>query len=154
MSFIRNRLRALKIPRHTGRAKNWSEYFYNVSFPIESALEGKDVWTLVFMGAIALFVPVVWIFAFFYILFNTNIRIANRELSERPKELEQIVLFIQMNHLQSMTEAIETNPDLLYCTYKKNSLLYWCKYYNNTKALMVVIQLIKKFPRENDKLAA
>ncbi|AUO00109.1 hypothetical protein DOM21_00175 [Bacteriovorax stolpii] len=70
------------------------------------------------------------------------------------KELEQIILFIQMNHLQSLTEAIEGNPGLLYLCHKKRSLLYWCSHYNNTKAHMVVIQLIKKYPKENSVIAA
>lgn len=69
-------------------------------------------------------------------------------LKEKPDKLEQLILFIHMNHLQSLAEAIESNPELLYCDYKKKSLPYWCKHYNNTKALIVVTQMTQKYPKE------
>lgn len=88
--------------------------------------------------------------------FRNIISIFSGRTKRRPEhqELEKIILFIQMNHLQSLTEAIESNPALLYLCHKKRPLLYWCTHYNNTKAHMVVIQLIKKYPKENSLIAA
>ena len=80
--------------------------------------------------------------------------VVRKELPVAPDEIEEIVAFIQKNHLQSLTEAIESNPILLHCEFKKRDLLSWCKFYNNTKALMVVIHMTKKYPREKMPQAA
>lgn len=121
---------------------------------VVSSLTSNDAWILVFLGAVSLFVPALWSLVFLYVAMNTTVRSIKRELKEVPGNLEQILLFIQMNHLQSLTEAIELDPHILYLDYKKHSLLYWCNHYNNTKAQMVIVQLIKKYPKENESLAA
>ena len=65
-----------------------------------------------------------------------------------PKEMEEIIYLIKANKLENLSEAIELNPVILHCDYKKQTLLSWCKFYNNTSALMLVLQLIKKYPPE------
>ncbi len=139
---------------HPSRLRNTKEYIYSLLLPFESSLTSNDIWGMVFILAVALFIPpLAWTIPI-YVICKTNRRVAAKEKEEFPKEIEQAVLFIQMNHLQSLTEAIETNPNLLHAVYKKQSLLHWCKYYNNTKALMVVIQLLKKYPKEKALTAA
>lgn len=117
-------------------------------FPFECSLGARDYWCLLLIGCISLFISkLAWIIPAYLLFKTTTKKIQFAYQSAIPKEVEQVVHFIQSNHLQSLTEAIESNPDLLYCDYKKQSLLSWCKYYNNTKALMVVIQMSKKYPR-------
>lgn len=151
---LKSLLKKLKIPTHTNRPRNWMEYLYNITLPIESSIERNDLWGILFIGSIALFVPPLFFFALIYVALKTNVRIAEREEKEKSKELEQLILFIQVNHLQSLTEAIEANPGLLYLNHKKHSLLYWCKYYNNSKAHLVIVQMIRKYPKEISSMAA
>jgi vacuolar-type H+-ATPase catalytic subunit A/Vma1 len=110
----------------------------------------NDFWAIMFIGCLSLFVPKLAFIIPIYVLFNTTKRrsLGKAKRIQAPKEMEQIVLFIQSNKLESLTEAIESNPTILHCDYKKQTLLSWCKFYNNTKALMVVLQMIKKYPPE------
>lgn len=147
MSFKEIR-KALRVSKHTKRPRVWGEYFYSIFSPITVSLDTHDYWGLLFIGCISLFQPKLFFLAIIYMALKTNRRVAERELKEQPSEVEQLILFIHMNHLQSLTEAIESNPQLLYCDYKKKSLLHWCKHYNNTKALMVITQMTQKYPKE------
>lgn len=153
-SKLKEYARLIGLTPHPSRARNTKEYIYSILLPFESSLTSNDLWGMVFVLSIALFIPQLFWLIPIYVILKTNRRIAAKEEEEFPKEIEQVILFIQMNHLQSLTEAIEANPRLLYALYKKSSLLHWCKYYNNTKALMVVIQLQKKFPNQKEPKAA
>jgi hypothetical protein len=132
------------------KVKDGIEYLSTFSLPFVIGLGPNDFWAIMFIGCLSLFVPKLAFIIPIYVLFNTTKRrshgIAKR--IQAPKEMEQIVLFIQSNKLESLTEAIESNPTILHCDYKKQTLLSWCKFYNNTKALMVVLQMIKKYPPE------
>lgn len=132
------------------KIKNGIEYLSTFSFPLMINLGPNDFWALMFMGCISLFVPKFAIVIPIYLLFKTSRRCSIGKMKKitPPKEMEQIVLFIQSNKLDSLTKAIESNPKILHCDYKQQTLLSWCKFYNNTKALMVVLQLIKKYPPE------
>ena len=120
------------------------------SFPLVISLGPSDFWVMVFICCLSLFMTKLIFTIPVYLLFKIRVRIklAKNYKFQVPKEMEQIVLYIQSNKLQSLSEAIELNPRILHCDYKKQTLLSWCKFYNNTKALMVVLQLIKKYPPE------
>lgn len=134
--------------------KHWFDYSFSLAFPFEVSLIAQDYWGMLLVTCIGLFIPKLIFIIPVYILLKTHKRVKKEETEAHPRELEQLVLFIQMNHLQSLTEAIESNPVLLYGMYKKKTLLCWCKAYNNTKALMVVIQMTKKYPKEKALMAA
>ena len=55
----------------------------------------------------------------------------------------ELVTLIQHNHLQSLKERFEIDPNLVDLKYKKQSLLYWAKYYNNHRANTMIIELLK-----------
>lgn len=120
------------------------------SLPFVIGLGPIDFWVFIFIGCLSLFMTKLIFTIPIYIFFKTSKRVSVGKASttQPPKEMEQIVLFIKSNKLESLTEAIELNPTILHCDYKKQTLLSWCKFYNNTKALMVVLQLIKKYPPE------
>lgn len=124
-----------------------SKHYKVPKIPLKLSLDTHDYWGLLFIGCLSLFVPLLSIVAIVYLMFKINRRTIVQELKEQPPEIEQLILFIHMNHLQSLTEAIESNPQLLYMDYKKKSLLHWCKHYNNTKALMVINQMTQKYPK-------
>jgi hypothetical protein len=122
-----------------------------ITLPIEIRLVANDFWVMLFICCISLFVHKLFFSVFIYLIFKirkVDKKADLREIYEPPKEVEQLILFIHMNHLQSLTEAIESNPQLLYCDYKKKSLVHWCKHYNNTKAILVIHQMSQKYPKE------
>jgi hypothetical protein len=132
------------------KLKNVFDYLSEFSLPFVIALGPIDFWAIMFIGCLTLFVPkLVWSIPI-YILFKSTKRrsLGKTKKTQPPKEMEQIVLLIQSNKLDSLTKAIESNPKILHCDYKKQTLLSWCKFYNNTKALMVVLKMIKKYPPE------
>jgi hypothetical protein len=134
---------------------SWRQAVFSRSFPLESRLGKNDFWVMLFICCLSLFAHKLFWFIPAYILYKTRIRmVVKKEMPIAPPEIEQIVSFIQMNRLQSLTEAIESNPLLLHCEFKKKDLLSWCKFYNNTKALMVVIHMTKKYPLEKMPQAA
>ena len=132
------------------RIKNGINYLSSYSLPFVIGLGPMDFWVMTFIGCISLFITKLAFLIRIYLLFKTTRRVSVAEISKvlPPQEMETIVLFIKSNKLQNLAEAIELNPTILHCDYKKQTLLSWCKFYNNTKALMVVLQLIKKYPPE------
>lgn len=132
------------------KLKDQIERLSSFSVPFVIGLGPNDFWIMIFIGCLSLFMTKLVFLIPLYLLLKTTKRasIAKTYKFQAPKEMEQIVLFIQSNKLQSLTAAIELNPSILHCNYKKQTLLSWCKFYNNTKALMVVLQLIKKYPPE------
>lgn len=132
------------------RIKNGINHLSSLSLPFVISLGPMDFWAMTFIGCVSLFITKLAFLIPIYLLFKTTRRVSLIKASKilPPQEMEQIVLFIKSNKLQNLTEAIELNPTILHCDYKKQTLLSWCKFYNNTKALMVVLQLIKKYPPE------
>ena len=132
------------------KVKDGYEYLSTFSLPFVIGLGPNDFWVIMFLGCLSLFVTKLAFIIPIYLMFKTTRRpaVARVQTIQPPKEMEQIVLFIQSNKLESLTEAIESKPTILHCNYKKHTLLSWCKFYNNTKALMVVLQMIKKYPPE------
>lgn len=147
MSFREIR-KILGLQKYSLNSRAIGRHIFSFLLPFEVCLIGNDYWVLLFISCLALFEPRLFFGVVIYMLFKTNRRVSSMEKKHLPSDLEKLVLFIHMNHLQSFTEAIESNPNLLYCDYKKKSLLNWCKFYNNTKALGVVIQMTQKYPKE------
>ena len=119
-------------------------------FPFAIGLGPKDFWVIIFIACLSLFITKLIFTIPVYLLFKISIRPppAKTYNFKTPKEMEEIILLIKSNKLENLTVAIEQNPVILHCDYKKQTLLSWCKFYNNTSALMLVLQLIKKYPPE------
>lgn len=116
---------------------------------LEFKLITTDYWTLLFIGCLSLFIPFLWASLPLYLIFKTKRKEHKAVQTKRINcDLPEVVLFIQRNHLQSLSQAIESNPDILYSEYKNQNLLSWCKHYNNAKALSVIIQMTKKYPKD------
>jgi hypothetical protein len=133
------------------QSKLWNKHLSNYFSQIEMRLVANDYWCLLFICCISLYIHKLFFGVFVYMAFKvTKIdkRADLRAIYEPPKEIDQIILFIHMNHLQSLSDAIESNPQLLYCDYKKKSLIHWCKHYNNTNAIVMINQMTQKYPKE------
>jgi hypothetical protein len=117
----------------------------NFFLSLRCQLSVSEYWGLLFFACISLFVPKLWFAVFGYVLFKTS-RV-EMILNPLPVELPNIVLHIQMNHIDSLTKAIESNPEILYLHYKRQNLLAWCQYYKNPRAQSVIMQLMAKHPQ-------
>lgn len=112
------------------------------------SLVAKDFWTLLFISCLALYVPLLWTAFFFYLCFKTLVQFKLENITEKENVQCEVVNSVQMNQLQKLSEAIEANPDILYCDYQRRSLIAWCRYYKNTNAQELIIQMMKKYPKE------
>lgn len=135
-------------------SKNWKGIIANFQFPLESSMGVNDYWALLFICCVSLFAhKLLWAIPI-YIALKTNKRLVLKKKSKPCPELAQIVSYIKMNHLQSLTEALESNPSLLLCEYKKRSLHSWCEYYKNPKASTVIAQIGNRNSSEKKPMAA
>ena len=134
--------------------KRWKQSLSNFSFPYVVGLGVNDYWAILFIGCISLFAPkILWVLPIYFLLKTHKRLIIKSHLKSRP-ELGQIVTFIKMNHLQSLSEALESNPSLIYCEYKKKSLMSWCEHYNNASAQKIISQISSKNTSEKRQMAA
>jgi hypothetical protein len=132
----------------------WKDTFSNFYFPFESCMGVNDYWALLFICCFSLFLPkLLWAIPL-YIALKTNKRMVLKKTKKPSPELAQIVSYIKMNHLQSLTEALESNPSLILCEYKNKSLHSWCEFYNNPKAGTVISQISNKNSAEKKPMAA
>lgn len=116
----------------------------------EINLFSNDYWMLLFIGCVSLYLPVLWILMPCFLALRVKKKsppLASVSLFKEKCPFSEAILLIQRNHLKSLSAAIDSNPELLYGEYKNQSLLMWCKHYNNSKAQSVVIQMVKKYPK-------
>lgn len=117
---------------------------------IEVRLGQSDYWVILFICTLSLFASKLFFGVFLYCLCNVRLHFKNQHKSfeKAPADFEQIISHIHANRLRSLAEAIESNPQILYCDYKKKSLLVWCKHYNNRNATSIIFQMTQKYPKE------
>lgn len=134
--------------------KHWKESLSNFTFPYVVGLGVYDYWAILFIGCISLFATkVLWILPV-YFLFKIQKRIIIKSQKKPCPELAQIVAFIKLNHLQPLAEALESNPSLIYCEYKKKSLMSWCEHYNNADARKIIAKISGRNSSEKRPMAA
>lgn len=124
--------------------------FFKLFNNLEINLFSNDYWTLLFMACLSLYAPVLFICMPCYLALRVKKKSPSLRNILRFKDkcpISEAILFIQRNHINSLTQAIESNPELLYSVYKNQSLLMWCKHYNNSKAQSVVLTMAKKYPK-------
>ncbi len=112
--------------------------------PFQSCLIERNAGGAVAIVIGSFFFPPLLIIMPAYLLVVTHNQIEKERKILQPERLGKVILCIQMNHLQSLTEIFEEDPELLTLNYKKKSLHYWCKHYNNTKAHALIIELTKQ----------
>ena len=129
--------------------------YKNILFCIATAplylyhsLATKDCWTLLFISCLALYAPILWTAFAIYLCFKTHHQFQLNNILKKENAQCDLVLSVQLNHLNKLSEAIEANPDILYSDYQRRSLTAWCRYYKNTKALELIIQMMKKYPQK------
>ena len=126
------------------RMNKWKKALSMRQFPVEFSLGQGDVWVLVFLGCISLFMTkLIWL-APLYIMCKATRKITIKKSKTQQSEMAEAITFIETNQLKSLCEVIESNPSLLQCEYKKKTILSWCEFYHNTNAFIAVDQIRKK----------
>lgn len=130
--------------RSAPNSDNWPEYLIFCLFPFayvagHPLLAFLSIAFLIIGGTtagIVLLIPMV-----FHSIYKAN---EEKYLLRTGNDAREIVYLIQVAHHQTMLEKLHRDPDLLRQTYKKKSLLYWCRYYKNEEAHRIIIGLLKK----------
>ena len=130
--------------------RSFKAYLFIMALPIYlyHSLATKDYWTLLFISCLALYAPILWAAFVIYLCFKTHDQFKKKSITEKENVQCDVVNSVQMNQLQKLSEAIDANPDVLYCDYQRRSLIAWCRYYKNTRAQELIIQMMKKYPKE------
>ncbi|MDD4974669.1 MAG: hypothetical protein PHY93_09990 [Bacteriovorax sp.] len=136
--------------RFKAQQRSFKAYLFIMSLPVflYHSLATKDYWTLLFISCLALYAPILWAAFVIYLCLKTHIQFKRNIITEKENVQCDVVNSLQMNQLQKLSEAIDANPDILYCDYQRRSLIAWCRYYKNTRAQELIIQLMKKYPKQ------
>lgn len=128
--------------------RNWAKNAMRYARTFENHLETNDYWALLFISCISLYISYLWLVIPIYLFIKVQRRPALAYRASPGGEIEQVINYIRLDHLESLQIAITANPDLLHASYKKQCLLSWCKFYNNPKAQLIVAELSKKYPKK------
>ncbi|MFA6237178.1 MAG: hypothetical protein WC635_07620 [Bacteriovorax sp.] len=136
--------------RLLGNKRNIKLYIFLVTIPVYlyHSLATKDYWTILFIACLALYAPILWTACALFLCYKTHTQFRQSHLTAIENIQGAIVQFMQSNQLQKLSEIIDANPEVLYCDYQRRSLIAWCRYYKNTHAQELIIQLMKKYPKD------
>jgi hypothetical protein len=131
--------------------KSLKTYIFIFSTPLYlyHSMVAKDVWTILFISCLALYVPLLWCALALYLCVKGCFQFKKIVISEKENIQNEIVHCVELNHLENLMLAIDANPEILYCDYQRRSLIAWCRYYKNTRAQELIIQMMKKYPPES-----
>lgn len=129
--------------RNAPQRENWVEY---------ASANSKGHWLsdanllLYFFIFISFYFPMFLTFVIFSIYYRTlsNFDAHFEANFHKTQEAQFLVHLIQVHHVQSLKEKFIFDPELIYTTHKKKSLLYWAKHYNNLEAHKMIIELMKE----------
>lgn len=131
--------------------RNIKAYFFLLSMPIYfyHSLATKDYWTMLFISCLALYAPILWTALALFIAFKV-INYVQQSSTGHIEIIQNVVVkSLVKNNLQDLELAIEANPEILYCEYQRKSLEAWCRYYKNTKAQELIVEMRKKYPKKS-----
>lgn len=142
---------ALRSMRLSGKEKSFKAYVFILAAPVYlyHSLATKDYWTVLFISCLALYAPLLWAGLILFLCFKTHNQFQQNNINVKENAQSDVVRSVQLNQLQKLSEVIDANPDILYCDYQRRSLIAWCRYYKNTKAQELIIQMMNKYPKEN-----
>lgn len=129
--------------------KAYSLFLLSSPFHLYRSMTAKDFWSLLFLSCLALYVPVLWVACALFVCYKIFSQVQQNNIEEQESIQCIVVQSVEFNRLQVLSDAIEANPDILYCVYQRRSLVAWCRYYKNTRALELILQMMEKYPNTN-----
>ncbi|MDO9182658.1 MAG: hypothetical protein Q7U04_09630 [Bacteriovorax sp.] len=113
-----------------------------------NSLGARDCWTILFISCLALYAPICWASLVMFLCYKVYSQFLQNNIMAKEIVQCDVVLSVELNKLQKLSDAIDANPDVLYCDYQRRSLIAWCRYYKNTQAQELIITMMKKYPKE------
>ena len=147
-----NQKHLAQLTRQIGRNKRgFKAYLFIMSAPVYlyHSLAAKDYWTLLFISCLALYAPLLWTAFGLYLCYKTHNQLQQNNIAEKECAQIEVIMALQKNRLDLIAQAIDENPDILYCDYQRRSIIAWCRYYKNTAAQELVMQMMLKYPQES-----
>ncbi|MBC7537810.1 MAG: hypothetical protein H7281_03255 [Bacteriovorax sp.] len=134
--------------------ENWIEYARFYFHPSKLLMNDSNI-ILLGLIIISIIYPLIILLVFFAIYYRVLSKFGDIIETQYDKgfEAQQIVYMIQKNHIQSLKEKFILNPNLIDVYFKKKSLLWWAKYYNNLPAHKMIIDLMKEKNIQKYKIA-
>lgn len=134
--------------RSAPNSKNWHRYFIFFLCPITFFTIDRSPFVLV-MTLISIvsslnenYTPTL---ALIVLIMFRIYQMSEDEFNENKGwDGNELAYYIRIRHNQSLIERLHRDPTLIHATYKKKSLLYWCKRYKNLEAHKIIIAHLKK----------
>jgi hypothetical protein len=82
--------------------------------------------------------PLVFVLAIPLVLVSIYHQIEEEYKAVTGYDVGKLVMQIQLGRTQSLSEALDERPEYLKQKYKKKSLIFWAKHYNNQKAHSII----------------
>lgn len=82
--------------------------------------------------------------AIFYYVYNS---IESEFLRITPDKMKDVIVHIRLKQKQSLIEKLQDNPEILFGSYNKKSLLYWARHHKNVEANAIIIEHMKRAKR-------
>lgn len=132
-----------------GNSKKLKAYLFLIALPVYlyHSLAAKDYWAILFISCLALYAPALWIATALFLCYKTHYQFRVNHIAQIESAQSVVIHSLELNQLQKLSEIIEANPEILYFDYQRRSLIAWCRYYKNTRAQELIIQMMKKYPK-------
>jgi hypothetical protein len=129
---------------HPYRLRYITDYVIAFFAPLEYLVSAQRPEFFIVGCIISLVSPSLMFFVIVWALLSSYQDALNDSRKRKDHEIQQVVLFIQQRHFQSLKEALDREPELALEMYKNHSMNYWCKRYNNPEAQTIIVKAIQK----------
>lgn len=126
-------------------SRTWNMLIGNFFKPHRNFGEWAKTFSTIIAIYLALFYDMKYLIGFYLFFMMVNFWNLDLENYDHEKDYgSDLVYYIRSNQLQSLRELLEFDPSLSKIKYKRKSLTYWAKKYNNEKANSIILEFMKK----------
>jgi hypothetical protein len=126
-------------------ARTWNMLIGNFFKPQRNFGEWAKTFAIIGSVFLALFYDIKYLIGFYLFFMMVNFWNLDLENYDHDKDYgSDLVYYIRSNQLQSLRELLEFDPSLSKIKYKRKTLTYWAKKYNNEKANTIILEYMKK----------
>lgn len=99
----------------------------------------------------SLSMPAPFVLAIPVMFLNVYFAIENEYKNVNRDTMREAIVYIRLKQTQALIEKLDENPEVLFQSYKKKSLLYWARHHQNLEANTVIIEHMKKYRSVNQQ---
>lgn len=135
--------------RSLPNTKNFSRYFESGMYFISFLAIYNFIAICVFVDDFTLTMPAPFVLAIPVMFLNVYFSIESEFKSVSRDTMKGAIVHIRLKQTQALIEKLDENPEILFQSYKKKSLLYWARYHQNLEANSIIIERMKKVRKAN-----